>query len=804
MKAYLLPAALVLIFCQTIIAAPVELVKDGTANSEIIIAEDANQSVKLAAKDLQHFIKEISGAELKILNNKTEQVPIKIYIGESSFTQELGFKPTKFENSGYEIVTGKNYVILSGYDRLSPISPFTGKDGLEKWQKFTGEKFSTSCIHVHLGYRINELNFYSNDDTGSWYAASDLLEQIGVRFYAPYEDGTVIPKLKNISIKPQTKKVGAAFEVRQWAGGREADGASWLKRIKCGNYKPVSFNHLTYAIFELPEQKKLHPEYYAYEEEGKPYSGSHNNVGMPRFSDPGFRKASVILARKMLDAFPEMYALLMGQPDGGIRLDYRDADKYGDGDRWQKISNYFWEYTTHIAREIKKTHPDKKLIYFCYGRGVSQAPTIVGDVPDNLILSLPSPRTNDVMETTFKATIAENQKWIDTVKPAGFGPSWDYFDFYTRPFKPRVPVFFTELLQNKMKAYKDICNGKFTEVSCDFTSRGKKRNYPGAMRIGEYPILSLMMYWQSKLYWNLNIDRNAFLEEYYRLFFGPAADEMKKFHEFSEEVWCRQESRSVTQTTGFLKPEDVDKYFTMLTQARQRVEKNSIYDRRIAKMEKAYEPLKKFFPNLTRKGFPARVYVVDNDFKINGDMSKYKSFLPLRFKHTGKLPEENKTDFRVAITKDRTKLFIAVICYETNMDKIKAKTTLNDDGGIFYDDTIDIYLNTPKHSFFQIAVNPNGARWDRSTDTEIINRDTLDILWNPDIKSVVKKYDNRWVVELMIPTDDFGKIGPARQYPWGIQIGRTRMAGEKTEFYSFGLGPGGYGILNQWGNLWAE
>ena len=52
---------------------------------------------------------------------------------------------------------------------------------------------------------------------------------------------------------------------------------------------------------------------------------------------------------------------------------------------------------------------------------------------------------------------------------------------------------------------------------------------------------------------------------------------------------------------------------------------------------------------------------------------------------------------------------------------------------------------------------------------------------------------------MMIPTKDFGKTGPTKQYPWGIQVCRTRCA-EGMEWSSLGTGPGLYAELTEWGN----
>ncbi len=206
---------------------------------------------------------------------------------------------------------------------------------------------------------------------------------------------------------------------------------------------------------------------------------------------------------------------------------------------------------------------------------------------------------------------------------------------------------------------------------------------------------------------------------------------MKEFHEFAEAVWCRQESRSVTQYTGFLKQADIDKYFEILARARVKAGKDTVYDKRIAAMEVAYQPLKTFFQEQQRKGPDVRACNVPNDMPIDGDVekSKYKDgWFELRDKGTGNAIQSNRTEVCIAMSEDRTALYVAAVCHENKMDKIKSLTKLNDTSGIYDDDVIEVYINSPERNYFKIAVNPNGAIWDESTDMSIIERDTLPIL----------------------------------------------------------------------------
>lgn len=789
-------------------AAPVELVKDGKAVAEIVMDHNANQSVKCAARDLQEYLKMISGAELAIVAEPSSDVKNQIYVGESRFTKALGFKPATFSNSGFQIVAKNNYVILAGPDRIRKATPVTQTK--EKWQEFCGEKFGLDHVMDGFGEFNPPLNMFANDDTCTWYAAAELLEQLGVRFYAPYEYGTVIPELKDVRVAEQNLKSEAAFARREWMcyGMRmHRESIAWLKRMRSGSRTAILNNHTTYAIYAQKEQKERHPEYLACDADGKPFSGYPSGAGVPRFGNEGFRRASTLFMNKVLEALPDLSAIAVGQPDGGIKVDARDIPLYSiEGDPvGQEISNCYWDYNVYLANELKKSHPDKYLLYLVYGEGVRMLPSNMKDGDhDNMIMAFAQPYSAYcVVPSTRKPMLELRHKWLKTMKQKAKSPVWDYFLYYVSPGHPRFPVFFTDYLQQEMREMLPYADGKFIELQSMAMSNGLKGQE--GMRLGEPALIHLMIYWQNKLLWNPDADRKAVLEEYYTLFFGPAAAEMKEFHEFAEQVWTRQDSRSVTPSTGFLKEADVVKYFEILSRARAKAGTDTVYDKRIAAMEGAYAPLKKFFAGLQRKGPDVQGQTVPNDTKLDGDVTKYKNvWLSLLNKSTGASPETNRTDVSMALSEDGKALYIAAVCHETQMAKIKADTMLNDTVTIFDDDVIEVYLNTPERNYFKIVVNPNGAIWDESTDVSIVDRDTLPILWNPGIRAVVKKAEDRWTVEMMIPTQDLGKGRPTKQDAWGMQIGRTRFSGNDLAWYALGPGPGPYSTLTQWCNFWIK
>lgn len=811
----------------------VQLVENGRAVSEIVLAEDANQSMKHAALDIQTYVKQISGAELPIVESPTPGVRNRVYAGASEFTEKLGFEPAEFTTSGYQLVAKKNYVILSGHDRLSRDMPFgwtvpemrylTGRGPkpaafpskkLKAWQDFCGEKFTPAQLDFGGKGRFNaEVGLYKNDDVGTWYAATELLEQLGVRFYAPYEDGTVVPTMKDIVVKDQSLKREATFGRREWHYyvRRIPDNILWFKRLKCGNYAPIIYNHTTVAVYASKEQHALHPEYLACDANGEPYKRAYAGQppvagGVPRYTDPDFRRASAVLMNKLFDASPDLYAVSLGPPDGGVQVDARDIDLYGaeSDTREQKASNYVWDYHVYLAKELKETHPDKFLLYVA-GGGAREMPTnMKPDDPDNMIKGFAQTYSAyRVLKFKDNAVIADRRNWLDAYKQRGKSPVWDYYLYYRWPSHPRFPVFFTKHLQYEMQEMVPSSDGKFIEVNLAVQSNGAKGK--AGARIGEPAITHLMIYWQNKLLWDPNTDREAMLSEYYRLYFGPAAPEMKEFHEFAEAVWCRQESRSVTATTGFLKQEDIDRYFEILGRARKAAGPDTVFDRRIAAMEKAYEPLKNLFPNLQRKGPWIRAYPMPNDTTVNGDLSKYRyGWHGLCQSGTDTPARRPRTRVCVSLSENRSALYVAAVCYEERMDALKAETKLRDARSIFDDDVIEFYVNTPERSFFKIVVNPHGAIWDESQDVTIVDRCTLPLLWNPGTEAVVKRHEDRWELELMIPTADLGTIGPTKQYPWGVQVGRTRFTGSDYQSFRLAPGTGRHDTQTQWGNLWMR
>ena len=112
----LLCSLLVLCFGSIIRAADLTLVENGQPRAEIVVTEKRPRMVTLAAVELRHFVEKMSGARLPIVTKPTAGARVKIHIGESTATQQLGVTSEGLRDGAYQIVSGTDWLVLIGKD----------------------------------------------------------------------------------------------------------------------------------------------------------------------------------------------------------------------------------------------------------------------------------------------------------------------------------------------------------------------------------------------------------------------------------------------------------------------------------------------------------------------------------------------------------------------------------------------------------------------------------------------------------------------------------------------------------------
>ena len=132
----------------TLPAVGASLVQNGQANAEIVLAEKPARMTKLAAKELQTYVKKITGAKLEIVTQPHEG-KTAIYVGKSRFTDELKLTTEGLENGAFRMASTPQWLALLGPDEdYVPIEPWGRNRGAAEtarvnaeFDKITGDTF---------------------------------------------------------------------------------------------------------------------------------------------------------------------------------------------------------------------------------------------------------------------------------------------------------------------------------------------------------------------------------------------------------------------------------------------------------------------------------------------------------------------------------------------------------------------------------------------------------------------------------------------------------------------------------------
>ena len=206
---------------------PIELVRDGRSSYSIVLGRGASVSEQRGARELQHFLQEMSGAKLPIVTG-TAPAGGAVFVGQSEALDALkpGIPFASLGREGFALKTlGRNLAIAGGRER------------------------------------------------GTMYGVSTFLEKLGCRWFA--EDVSRIPRQATITVPAMDETQRPAFEYREPFAG-EAFGRDWGARNKVnggmrtrldtstgGSVKYFPFVHSFYKMIPPEKYFAAHPEYFA-------------------------------------------------------------------------------------------------------------------------------------------------------------------------------------------------------------------------------------------------------------------------------------------------------------------------------------------------------------------------------------------------------------------------------------------------------------------------------------------------------------------------------------------------------------
>ncbi len=785
-------------------AADTFMVENGQPNAEIIIAEKPTRSVKLAANELQTFIEKISGGRLPIVTAPTGELPLKIYVGESEQARRAGVDTAGLKRDAFRMASGPDWLALVGEDLdFTPIEPWArSKTDWEKnkeaeWQKLSGHPWLNAVgSSLYKDYN-KQLDIWAQDHRGSLNAVYAFLRDLGVRWYMPGELGEIVPKAASIALPVVNRTAQPEFEVRTVSrpsiSSPSADDALWYLRIGANEQYGV-LHHATRVVTEPAAQRERHPEYYALLPNGTRDIKSARPSAC--LSSPGFVQEMAAYARLMFDHYDMPICSVM--PEDGFnhcQCDLCKGQETLDRGPSGSSSDYVWSYVVRVANELAKTHPDRKVLCGAYS-SYRLPPRTIAKLPDNVWVQITNGRPiREMDDVTHESTATLRREWLaKTSHPLSV--TLNYTPFTNKgDFRPQ---YWPHVIARGMRA----TAGTVWREDVWISSHMGGLHFPGMSHLNPYIM--------SQLWLDAKQDVDALLKEYYTRFYGPAAAQMQAFIEYCEP--------NFGQMGG--DPGVIRKALDLFDQAKAAAPSGSVHAQRIALVDEFLTTMRDRGKQIAVErpaGLPQcrildmgtrRWQDVSQTLKIDGRLDEpfwTASNFPQSLKdaRTGKKPER-ATRFMARWWKDS--LYLGIQCEGAPGVAPIVGGTSDGDPAIWDGEHIELLIETDKHSYYQLVINPDGhiihldrgvakAHWrDWSSQAEVkVHRDGGS--WSAEIRLPVTSSDEDPLHQIVgsrpfKSKDKALHSGKGTNLPWHFNLFRKRAGSEDEEITSFSpLGP---------------
>ena len=793
------------------------VVESGEPRAEIVIADKPARMTKLAAKELQSYVAKMSGATLPIVTERRVG-KAAVFVGKSRHTDELGLGTEGLKHGAFRMASGKDWLALLGPDKdFVPIEPWGRKRDKNEaarvnaeWDKITGDTFWNTASELYQLYHP-ELDVWMTDDAGTFNAVNEFLRGLGCRWFAPGEIGEVAPRVTTIALPKVDRTVTPDFGLRRFVYYTQhtgiGDRALWNLRLGV-NYgaEIAGFPQLCHGlkfVIMREEMKQAHPEMYLRTDGKRVTTGE----GMPNLLSPVLFEKQVKHVRAMFDHFHEpMHNIdLVDGYSGRTSDDPAWLAQQTPGRGWSgAMSDHVFGYLNRVALEVHRSHPDRLVSALAYG-AYTQPPEKIEKFSPNLALIDVRHR----QEFWDEAVWNERKQWRDEwLKKLASGKyiTWD-FSTNARPEQAGRPVYYTRQISRDLRELKGVSLGEQVEIYAH--PMGKEQSFG----YHDLAVEHFNLYVTARLYWNVNQDVEAMLEDYCTGYFGPAAEPMKAFITHAEANWMHMNTDAAK----------IGESFDLLAKAQAAAEPASLPGRRIQQIADTMKPLKALSVQLSRKRETDLDYrvleTVNTGAKplggkpLDGNVDK-AYWGDVRIAPLIKLRPEDpqpKCNSSFQIQREGSTLHIGIVCLEPDMKGLQSSTTQNDDPELMEGDHITLLAETSSRSYYEISVNPAGAVYD--IDHAPGGRGAA---WSSGAQVAVHRGSDRWSIEMRLPivgaeaftldpTKGIDGSRPKELFPWHFNLGRSRVREGKVERTAYSpTGKDNLHVPEKFAKLWGR
>ena len=781
-------------------AADLVLTNDGQPRAQIVISETPARSTRLAAWELQTYVAKISGVKLPIVTQPSGEKLVKLFVGRSEHTDRLKIDAGGLKHGAYRVVSGDDWLAFIGDDTdFTPIEPWARHNGeivngkaQAEWDKLTGAQWGVPGILMYkqrgtfpgdIGLPTEQaagkkvpLQLWCYDERGSFNAVCGWLQRLGVRWYLPGELGEIVPTFKTIRQPPIDEIVRPDFPLRRFNfrfATVSHDTAMWSMRLGTRDPFEIQDAHGLDNMTNRAEVFAAHPDWFALYGGKRRYDPKLNNQLC--YSNEELFQETVRYVRAQFDHY-KLDTVSIMPPDGYTAIcqcklcEGRDS---AERDQRGLLSDYVWGFVNRVAKEVGKTHPDRKVLNCAYGV-YTLPPLKIAKLEPNVVVSIVGgrvPRNNKPEQQEELRKLRES--WVaKTDNPL--------INFENYPFTDRgwyLPAFTPHSMGSSINALKGISQGEdiWLTIQHDFDKNGIGLNH-------------FLVYFNARMYCGgKEQDVDALFREYCRLFYGPAEHEMRAFFEYGEANWQEMEKDK----------SKVDHVLELFAAAKANVDSGSVYGRRLALIDEFLKGLRSKSTQLAKKRGPvpqlrlvgeatSKIVIdgkLDDDAWVNCPVA---STVRLRELQTGRQPTFGTTVKSAWIGNNA---YFAIRCDEHPGEKLNITATKKDDSAMWYGDVVEVLLETESRSYYQLAINPAGA----VADLDRSAARNAWFGWDAQAEVATHIADDHWNVELRIPVtqdenDPLNRVigrKPDKSLPWHINVCRQRIREKDAEYSAF-------------------
>ncbi len=458
------------------------LVSEGRSDYKIVLSENADGRIRIAAQELIEFFMESTGIRLETVYDTASVPDYYISLGRNRLLDAAGISPDyqRLGLNGYTLKTsGKNVFISGGgqYGTLFGVYEF---------------------LRRSVGYE-----YYAEGCYSLWKNARDVR--------LPDFDLDVVPDIQqlmaNYGVTRNDMQTGRRLGVEAWNEiWMDVDGSMWHNTLK---YVPYD---------------EAHPDWFSRGDEGdKHYQLCLSNEEM-------YEQAFLPKLKQVISDNPDLYNISITQMDRNFWC--RCDDCKADFEKYGTDSGNMIKFINKCARDVKawlKEKGDEREITFVMFAYHKATEPPVKELPDGTYEPIDDDVILDDNVAVWYAPIYA--KWTESLTSEAndryyqYGKKWQavasqvFFWAYETNFSQYlVPYNTFNSMQDNFRFYKEL-NTKMLFSQGQFNQQGS------------VCFNNLKVYLQSKLRWNVNEDVVKLTQNWFDNYFGEASNAMKELYD---------------------------------------------------------------------------------------------------------------------------------------------------------------------------------------------------------------------------------------------------------------------------------